>query len=257
MAETTNIFEQPLNERIRLFLRFETLLKRLHYFTPLKGEWSAYTAVLGILEITNLIERGELKQELIRELERQFNALKSLSNNEDVDSTRLERTLEKQKSAIDGIHQLKGKLGSHIKEVDFLLSIKQRNTVPGGTCTFDLPELRFWLNQNHQNHEDNLNRWAKPYFQLESAIDLVLTVIRDSAAPTKCTAEAGFFQQPLDSNQPIQMLCIHLPQDSAVYPEISAGKHRYSIRFMQQEPIDSMPHQVQTDIKFMLSHCSI
>jgi len=257
MAETTNIFEQPLNERIRLFLRFETLLKRLRYFIPLKGEWSAYTAVQGLLEITTLIERGDLKQELIRELERQYNALNSLSNNQKVDSARLQHTLENQKTAIKGIHKLTGKLGSHIKAIDFLLSIKQRNTVPGGTCTFDLPELRFWLNKTYEERESDLNRWASPYYDLESAVGLVLSVIRDSATPIPFIAESGFFQEALDTGQPIQMLCVHLPQESNVYPEISAGKHRYSIRFMQQEPIDTMPQQVHTDIKFALSHCSI
>jgi len=61
-------FEQPLNERIRMCLRVETLMKRFHYFEALKGDWSAYSALLTVLELTSLLERGDLKQELMKEL---------------------------------------------------------------------------------------------------------------------------------------------------------------------------------------------
>ncbi len=257
MPVKNQIYEQPLNERIRMCLRIETLMKRFIYFTTLKGDWSAYSALLGILEITSLLERGDFKQELMKELERHHSALKSLSSHAGVDKSKLDLTLSKQKHAIDRIHGLGGKLGEHLKRNDFLLAIKQRSTIPGGNCDFDLPALRFWLNQSHENRVKDLRRWVAPYIELESVIELILNVIRDSATPKQVTAEKGFYQQALAPQQSNQLLRISIPANRVYYPEISAGKHRYSVRFLSPIPIDNIPTQVKEDVPFLLSRCSL
>ncbi|MFQ3188100.1 MAG: cell division protein ZapD [Gammaproteobacteria bacterium] len=251
------IFEQPLNERIRMCLRIETLMKRFHYFTSLKGDWSGYTALLGIIEITSLLERIDLKQELMKELERQHSALKSLSAHKGVDKSKLILILSQQKDALERLHQLNGKLGEHLKRNDFLLAIKQRTSIPGGSCDFDLPALRFWLNQDHTKRVVDLEQWAGPYLELESVIELVLSVIRDSAMPEKVVAENGFFHQSLDSQQLNQLLRISIPVSEEIYPEVSAGKHRYSVRFLSPLPIDDLPSQVKEDVTFWLTRCSL
>ena len=238
-------------------LRIETLMKRFNYFTALKGDWSAYSALLGILEITSLLERGDFKQELIKELERHHSALKSLSSHEGVDKSKLDLTLNKQKNAIARIHALGGKLGEHLKRNEFLLAIKQRTTIPGGNCDFDLPALRFWLNQSHEHNVNDLRRWAAPYVELESAIELVLNVIRDSASPKQVTAEKGFYQQALDPKQSNQLLRISIPANRIYFPEISAGKHRYSVRFLNPLSTNNIPTQVKEDVPFLLSRCSL
>jgi cell division protein ZapD len=257
MPVKNQIYEQPLNERIRMCLRIETLMKRFHYFATLKGDWSGYSALLGILEITSLLERGDFKQEVLKELERQHSTLKALSSLKGVDKSKLDLTLSKQKSAIDRVHGLNGKLGEHLKRNEFLLAIKQRTSIPGGNCDFDLPALRFWLNQSHEHRLKDLRRWAAPYVILQSVIDLILNVIRDSAAPKQVTAENGFFQQSLDPQQSNQLLRISIPENRVYYPEISAGKHRYSVRFLNPLPIDNVPSQVKEDVPFLLSRCSL
>ena len=257
MPAKHHIFEQPLNERIRTCLRIETLMSRIHYFVALKGDWSGYSALLGILEITSLLERGDFKQELIKELERHHSSLKSLASYDGVDKSRLDLTLNKQKNAIERIHRLDGKLGEHLKRNEFLLAIKQRTTIPGGNCDFDLPALRFWLNQSHQFRVKDLNRWAAPYVELDSVIELILSVIRDSAEPKQVIAEKGFYQQGLDPKQSNQLLRISIPANCDYYPEISAGKHRYSVRFLNPLPTDKIPTQVKQDVPFLLWRCSL
>ncbi len=251
------IFEQPLNERIRMCLRVETLMKRFHYFEALKGDWSAYAALLTILELTSLLERGDLKQELMKELERQHGALKALSRHEDIDHSKLDLVLSKQKHSLDRLHRLDGKLGEHLKRNDFLLGIKQRASIPGGTCDFDLPQLRYWLNQSHDHRNRDLQNWAKPYQELDEVIELILKTLRDSATDKSVTAENGFYQQPLDPKQSNQLIRIYVNAEANLYPEISAGKHRYSVRFMRVSPGDSPPAQVKENIQFLLSRCSL
>ena len=90
MSVKYQTYEQPLNERIRMCLRVETLMNRFHYYESLKGDWCAYSALLTILELTALLERGDLKQELMKELERQHGALKALSKHQGIDHSKLD-----------------------------------------------------------------------------------------------------------------------------------------------------------------------
>lgn len=257
MSGKFQIFEQPLNERIRMCLRVETLMRRLHYFEALKGDWSAYSALLTILELTALLERGDLKQELMKELERQHGSLKALSRHQGIDHSKLDLILSRQKDGLARLHRLDGKLGEHLKRDDFLLAIKQRTSIPGGSCDFDLPQLRYWLNLTHEQRLANLQQWAEPYCQLESVIELILTTIRDSAEAKPTVAENGFYQQPLDSKQPTQLIRIGIESDRLMYPEISAGKHRYSVRFMRVGKGEMSPAQVKEDVDFMLYRCTL
>ena len=238
-------------------LRVETLMRRFNYFEALKGDWSAYSALLTVLEITALLERGDLKQELMKEVERQLSALNALSRHEEVDSSKLDLVLSKQKDALERLHRLDGKLGEHLKRNDFLLAIKQRTSIPGGSCDFDLPALRFWLNQSHERRSADLREWVAPYLELEQVIDLVLKTLRDSGSARPVVAENGFYQKPLDTKQSTQLIRISVAGDATLYPEISAGKHRYSVRFMRVSPGDAPPTQVKEDVEFLLSRCSL
>ena len=238
-------------------LRVETLMKRFHYFEALKGDWSAYSALLTILELTSLLERGDLKQELMKELERQHGALKALMRHQEIDQNKLEIILSKQKLALERLHRLDGKLGEHLKRVDFLIGIKQRTSIPGGSCDFDLPQLRYWLNRSHEQRLSDLHEWVAPYRELEDVIELILKAIRDSAVAKTVVAENGFYQQSLDTKQSTQLIRIGVDADEPIYPEISAGKHRYSVRFMRVNASEELPTQVKEDVEFLLSRCSL
>ena len=250
-------FEQPLNERIRMCLRIETLMRRFHYFESLKGDWSAYSALLTILELTSLLERGDFKQELMKELDRQHAALKGLSSHQEIDLGKLDLVLNRQQQAIDRMHHLNGKLGDHLKRDDFLLGIKQRTSIPGGSCDFDLPQLRYWLNQTHDKRLTDLHEWVAPYRTLEEVIVLILQVLRDSAIDKTVVAEKGFYQKSLDTKMSTQLIRISIDASELFYPEVSAGKHRYSVRFMKPQGSEGIPTQVKEDVKFLLSRCSL
>lgn len=258
MPKKSFFFEQPLNERVRILLRIEHLIKKLDYFKGLNNDTASYHAILAVLEITALVERGDVKQEIIKELERQHKVLSALMVHKGVDKSRLELTLSKLKHALNSMHGLDGKLGSHLKKIDFLLTIKQRASIPGGSCDFDLPELRFWLNLDHKARLKDIERWSAKYYQIYEVLALALNIIRDSGHPEKVIANKGFFQEALDPAQPNQLLRIQLPADCPCFPEISAGKHRYSIRFLQSShTTDQIPVQFKQDMEFQLFRCSL
>ncbi len=118
--------------------------------------------------------------------------------------------------------------------------------------------MRYWLNLNYENRVKDIKRWANPYYQLNDVIDLILSLIRDSALAEKVVAKNGFFQNTLDTSLSNQMLRIELNCQGNIFPEISAGKHRYSIRILQaQETADQLPVQLKQDIEFKLFLCAL
>ena len=84
-------FEQPLNERIRTFLRLEFLFRRVDIALSGDSEMHHRDALDAMLNMLSVFERSDLKQELMKEIERLTANLSALENAPGVDSHALER----------------------------------------------------------------------------------------------------------------------------------------------------------------------
>jgi len=212
---------------------------------------------LLLLEIGEVLGRIDLKRELIKELERQSGNLQRLMNTPNIDEAKLATLLNKQKELIDSLHSIKGQPGSHLKTHELLVAVKQRSVIPGGLCDFDIPSLHFWLKQPSSVRHEYLAHWIEPFDTIRAANELILNLIRNSVTPLRVTAENGFLQQSIDPGAPFQLLRVAVNDDSDYYPEISAGKHRFSIRFMQMDTLTGHPVQKTEDISFQLYTCRL
>jgi len=242
---------------MRSFLRLEHLFKQADYALEGTSTWNSRTTLETILEIHNLVGRSDLKTEILKELDRHTQNLMKLFENPNVDHQRLDHILLALDSLSNKIFADNNPFGHHLKNNEFLNAIKQRTTVPGGTCEMDMPGYHYWLQNPTQERIATLNEWMSGFDNLRQAIELILRLIRESAIPKLEVAESGFFQRSLDSNNPCQLLRIGLPEQSDFYPEISGGKHRFTIRFMQQGNFESRPKQIKIDVEFELSCCMI
>ena len=86
---------------------------------------------------------------------------------------------------------------------------------------------------------------------------MILRLIRESSNPRQVTATGGFYQQQLDSGTPVQLVRVVMPFAADVFPEISGGKHRFTVRFSSQRQTGSRPTQSQDDIRFELQCCGL
>ena len=68
-------YEQPLNERMRSFLRLEHLFNLIEFRSQEHFEWDCRNTLESLLEINDLLSRSDLKAELIKELERHSSML--------------------------------------------------------------------------------------------------------------------------------------------------------------------------------------
>lgn len=249
------IFEQPLNEHIRTFLRLEHLFNQFHQHLKHKSEWDTHSAAKAILDIMSMLGRGDIKRETIKELERQNINLQSFVEIPGINHGRLTDMITEQKNCLQDLHNIGGNIGHELQQNELLNAIRQRLSMPGGLCEFDLPVYAHWLNQPYEKRYEILQSWFAPFVTLNKAIDLILQVIRDSTDAIDETAESGFYQKSLDANLTCLMIRVILPEDTTVFPEISAGKHRFTIRFLKAGDLAHRPEQDKKNIEFKLACC--
>lgn len=248
------IFEHPLNERTRSFLRLEHLFEKADYFIERADYWSTRAAVEGILDIVAITARADVKTELLKEIDRNLSTLARMRNQPGVDPDALERVIAKLEQAAAGIHEIPGYIGAAAREDEFLKAIAQRTSIPGGACSFDVPIYHHFLTQSTEQRRARLAHWIGGMRPVSSAISLVLGLARSSATPRSLIAEEGFFQEALDVQAPAQLVRIGLDDERPLYPEISGHKNRFSIRFMLADG-QSRPSQTRDDIPFTLTCC--
>lgn len=249
-------FEQPLNERIRIFMRIEDLYTRCKYYINKNEAFDSHSALSTLFELMGLASRGDLRRELMKEIKRQLTNLQQLHSIPSLDKDKLENIITSHNDLINQLDSLPGQLVGHLKDNDFINSIKQRSTIPGGTCDFDLPAYHYWLTRPANERKQTIEAWLQPYGIINNTVKHCLELIRNSTEIENCTAANGFYQRNLDQNQPNQLIRVIISDAEKCFPEISAGKHRFSIRFLQQPDPNQYPKQIERDITFKLSCCA-
>lgn len=250
-------YEQPLNERVRLLLRLEFLFRQANHAATGHSVWDSRMALQGLFDILFLTGRSELKNELLKEMERQAANLSRLRQISGVDTETLDGILIEISAVIRRIHNVDTQKLDAIRQRDFLGAIRNRSHVPGGTCRFDLPGFHHWLQQDSMVRNRHLQEWLVPFAPLQEAVELALRLIRESTTPRSEVAIQGFFQQALGNNVPNQLIRVLLPPDGATFPEISGGRHRFTVRFLEQSDPNQRAIQSTADIPFQLACCAI
>ena len=248
-------YEFPLNEKVRTLLRLEDLFARMEHYTELNNGMDHHSALLTLFEILEVSCRADLKSELLQELERQKRALSLLHNNPAISEDALDAILAEIDASSACILGLNGKIGQHLRENEWLMGIKQRAVIPGGTCEFDLPSYHFWQEQVPGLRRENLQAWLAPFLPLYGGMKIVLRLLRDSGKVFHFTAHQGSFQQ-MQGGRVAQLLCVSLSSKLACIPEVGANKYAINIRFISAN-YAAKSTLFEQDVPFDLTFCSI
>src|SRR5690348_4492908 len=142
------VFEQPLNERMRTFLRLDFLYNQALYHNEIASQWSSRAAMTSLIDILAITTRGDTRSDVLKELERHVTSLNEFQSKRGVDTERLQTVLK-------NLTRLRNELMSAgltflqpLRDSEFLNAIKHRSAIPGGTCEFDLPDYFYWLTQS-------------------------------------------------------------------------------------------------------------
>lgn len=249
-------YDYPFNERIRTFLRVEDLFAKVLYNVDASHEYQHHSALLTLLQILDIVDRSELRSDLLQELVRQRTVMETLRGNPAIAASKLEAILKEIDLATDALRIETTKLGQTLRTNEWLMSIKQRAGIPGGVCEFDVPSYHYWLGLGETSRRNDLQNWLNPLIPMHDAIMIILRILRGSGTSTKLVAPNGTYQQMLGGSKPAQMLKIDIPVGVACFPEVSANKYAINIRF---NILDFMqkPQKFDEDVNFTLTLCNL
>lgn len=250
-------YEFPLNERMRTLLRVEFLFQQFMHDVKLNHACQTRSAIHALMDIVNLLERTDLANELIKEMDRQLGNLQRLSDTPSVNRSTLTTIIDKLQFYINFLQPIASRLDQPFTENEFLNSIRQRQAIPGGTCSFDLPQYHYWLNLNYETRLETLNNWLGPIKTLQEAVVYLLGLIRQSGVPKTELATNGLFQKSLNPVHPSQLIRIGIHYHLNLHPEVSGSKHRISIRMLTTDLEKGSASQTKEDVQFDLTCCTI
>ena len=252
--ENRLIYEHPLNESIRTLLRIENLFKRLDYYSGSADAIDMHLFISLLISLNELLKWSDVKTELSKELERCQAVLRGLENNPGVDP-KLKRILEEINECVASLRNNTSQPGATLDNDELIASVKQKRSLAGGACHFDLPAYHYWLNLPLRDRQQRLCEWQEDLTIIHKSADLVLDMIRNNARTSKEVAKGGSFQQSVKADTPNKLIRVITKRTLKCFPEVSGGKHRLTVRFLKQPDLKARPTQIKKDVDFDLHFC--
>lgn len=247
---TSVLYEHPLNERIRNYLKLEQLFAQADSCSPDNISNNYHVFFNAIFAILGTLERNDIRGELIKDLERLEQHLVLWSQSPEINSSALEENLKQTVGLICTLRSGAPPWAS-LRNDKLLSSIKQRFAIQGGSSTFDLPQLQFWLNQPVKDVGESVEYWLGKLNKLKKSISLILKFLRQKSDFKTIATEKGFYQ---DNGEGLLLLRIKVDNNLQCYPTVSGNRFRYSIRFML--PCEKDGRKYTSDpVEFELARC--
>ena len=186
-----SIYEQPIDERIRKFLRLENIYMKINNHMDIDSKYDAYSTLLNISELFINLTRSEIKRDLISEIETQKVRYQEYSKLEGADRIKLNSIMEKQNAILKTLHDLEANYLNVLKNDELLQTIiKHINT----SCA----DLDYWLSRDHDFRKNQINLWLELIKPIENSIFFCLDLLRKSSETVEITAKDGMYLFRMD-----------------------------------------------------------
>ena len=146
-----------------------------------------------------------------------------------------------------------GRIGQAVTDNEWLSSLRNRSSIPGGTCGFDLPYYHAWQQLPSASRCKDLQQWGESLRPIQNAVNLLLRLLRENGMTQKVVATSGQFQQALPQGR-FQLLRLRLDPQLGLIPEISGNRLMIWVRMMQADQTGRMQSS-QQDVTFEVALC--
>lgn len=249
------LYEYPFNERVRTYLRLEHLFTRLSELVARADALDHHFAIQTIFEIMDVASRADMKSDVLKDIDRHRIQLNGYRGNPAISERVLDEVIGQLDASFAELSGAAGKTGQSLTDNDWLMAIRSRIGIPGGTCEFDLPGYFHWQHQPASQRQADLHRWVQTLAPLAEAIMLLMKMMRDSGSPHKVVAPVGQFQQNLPQGRTYQLLRLAIDPRLGLIPEISGNRLMLSVRLLRLGE-DERLHPAGEDASFELTLCS-
>jgi cell division protein ZapD len=249
------LYEYPFNERIRTYLRLQQLFNRLGQLMARSEALDHHFALTTLFEIIEVASRSELKSDVLKDLDRQKQLYNGYRGNPAISEKALDGLIAQLDEHFEALNQITGKIGQSLNDNDFLMALRSRAVIPGGTCEFDLPAYHAWQHHDATSRAQDLSQWVAPFGPLAQAVKLLLQMLRESGSSQKVMATAGQLQQNLPQGRTFQLLRLKIDPSLGITPEISCNRLLVVIRMLRQQS-DGKLVAITEDVTFEMSLCA-
>lgn len=244
------LYEFPLSEKVRNYLRLEQLFAQLHEAKSAQSDYQ-YLHFLEILfTLLDLIDRLDLRTDFLRDIDSHEKKLVLWSQHPDIDDKALEEAIQNLHVLSSQIKQNK-KLGASLREERFLTSIRQRFSIPGGVNSFDLPALFCWLKQDNEPKLADMKNWIDQLKLVDNALAMMLAYLREKSRFQTLECKTGFYQGSVEEK--LELVRIKIDNSDGIYPVVSGSRNRYGVKFMRLHANESGSTAVTTRVTFQLA----
>ena len=255
MNESPVLYEFPITNRMRSFLRLEHLIDTMKTLVD-SGE-NPVESLRSLHQLLALLNHNDMKSELLRHIRWQEQELQKFTSSSPVDQKKLLQIMQEKQETIKKLDEYEFPSKDYTENY-FLGSVKLRLGVPGGTCNFDLPQMHAWLHFNGEIRNRHLKNWFEPFLVLKNALESTLSLTRMSADFSRQTASSGYYSNEKSAKKTnYSMIRIMLGDNPSVYPEVSTGPKLFRIYFLEIGKIEERACQVERDMQFELARCTL
>jgi cell division protein ZapD len=247
------LYEHPFNERVRTYLRLEHLFKRFESLNLRDTPIDNHFALTTLFELVEAGGRTDLKSDILKDLERHKQQFTALRGNPSVSEEALDQLLEQLERCFAGLNTAIGKIGQNILDNEWLTALRNRVTIPGGTCSFDLPAYHAWQHQDSSARRADIQRWANAFQPMNASVNLLLSLMRDTGTTQKMMAMGGQFQQSLAQGR-FMLMRVAIEPSLGFIPEISGNRLMIWVRMMRQDGDGRLQHSTE-DVPFEMALC--
>jgi cell division protein ZapD len=249
------LYEYPFNESIRTMLRLEHLFDRMAGLIAREAAVDHHYALASMFEIMDVAARADLKSDVLKELDRHRTQLLGYRGNPAISEEALDTVVKRIDAVFNDLNNSPGKAGQALTSNEWLMSIRSRIGIPGGTCSFDLPGYFAWQQYATERRRADLLRWTETLTPLAMALQVLLGLLRESGVPHKVVATGGQYQQSLPPTRTYHLLRLRLPKAADLVPEISGHRLMVSVRLMRADT-DGRLRPTTEDCAFEIALCA-
>jgi cell division protein ZapD len=250
------LYEHPLNERVRTYLRLEDLFERLGELLSRDFALDHHYAFATVFDILELAQRSELKSDVLKDLEKHKQHMIAFRGNPGISTDALEGIISQIETSFSAVNAQTGKPGTSLQDNEWVTAVRSRMAILAGTCEFDIPAYYHWQHEAPERRRADLMRWASPLWPLAQAVKLVLKLLRDNGTAQRVMASGGQFQQNLPQGRSVQLVRLRIGQELGLVPEISGNRLIITVRLLRVTHDDKMPLAALEDAGFELTLCS-
>ncbi len=251
------LYEFPLRDSTRLFLRLEVLGEQLKHASGHRDAETNRSAAHAVLGALDLVFREDLRAHLLQQvyhLQRNYEILRA---REDIRQEGLQAILEELEEFRQELAQLKSSEVRTLRFDPLISALRQRDSVTDAAMAVDLPLYQWWLNAGAERCRDDIKRWIETFQPLLEANRKFLTLLRQRGEYRDCEARQGGFTASITLGHELWMVRIAVPVDTPCFPQVSgtSDSGKIHVRFMQTPSGRDAAEPYRVDFPFKLAVC--